>query len=145
MLAQGKTVVESIHRARRAMKYSDDGKFFDWGIPVLYCSDPDSVIFPRRTDAAWAHEYEQMSKGVSLVSELSKQSGSLGVPISVATPVDAKSRASAKFRVGLVDIDAKAGFLPRLIDEANRCQTYYSFRMVYLPIPAGYVKTFDGE
>jgi hypothetical protein len=61
----------------------------------------------------------------------------------VTKTVENPSRRDSTYRVGLVDIDAKAGFLPRLVEEANRCQTYYSFRVIYLPVPAGYVRTIE--
>ncbi len=46
-----------------------------------------------------------------------------------------------KKKVALIDIDAGVGFLPDLVEEANRAQGYYGFRVAYLPIPSGAVRT----
>src|SRR5262249_15750602 len=46
-LLRGLTIVESMREGRQSMKYSDDDRHPDWGIPVLYSSCPDLILFPR--------------------------------------------------------------------------------------------------
>jgi hypothetical protein len=50
-----------------------------------------------------------------------------------------KSR--AKVRVALIDFDAKIGFLPDLVEQANKVQHYYHFEVTYLPLPSGAIRT----
>jgi hypothetical protein len=63
------------------------------------------------------------------------------VPSSEAPPAPGRplavSRAST---VAIVDIDARAGFLAATIEAANRAQSYYQFRLAYLPVPRGAVR-----
>jgi len=146
MLSTGKSVIESIHRARRAMNFSPDVNFFDWGIPVLYSSNPNGAVFakPIAPRSEFDVEYESMSETAGLVSKLSMRSSNAPSPISIVTTALDSSREKAAVRVGLIDLDAKAGFLPALVEQANKAQNYYFFRVVYLPIPSGYTREIDG-
>jgi CHAT domain len=45
-LLRGATIVEAMRAGRRSMQYSDDERHPDWGIPVLYSSCPDLIVFP---------------------------------------------------------------------------------------------------
>jgi len=137
MLSSGKSVTEAIHRARRAMNYPTDVKFFDWGIPVLFCSDPNAAIFPAAMNKA-------TDLALSTRSDDRMEAKPEGHSLSLVENAINESRSKAKVSVGLVDIDSKVGFLPALVEQANRCQSYYSFQVFYLPVAAGYVKIING-
>jgi len=50
----------------------------------------------------------------------------------------------AKVKVALIDLDAKVGFLPDLVNVANNSQSYYSFQVTYMPLPSGVIRNdFD--
>lgn len=52
----------------------------------------------------------------------------------------------AKIRVALVDFDTNAGFLPKIVETANKVQNYYHFQVSYLPLPSSAIKNYsDGE
>jgi CHAT domain len=44
-LVKGQTVAEAMRRGRRRMEYTEKSKLLDWGIPVLYSSDPNLIVF----------------------------------------------------------------------------------------------------
>jgi hypothetical protein len=143
VLSTGKTVAEAMRRARRAMNYSDDKQFFDWGIPVIYCSDPNTAIFPVRPTAKWEKTFDSVQTE-NVIAALTEHPLPQGPSVVVEGMSSVEKRASAKYRVGLIDIDSDVGFLPDLVKAANEAQAYYSFRVVYLPPPAGYARTEFG-
>lgn len=49
---------------------------------------------------------------------------------------------SIKARVAFVDLDAKVGLLPSLVQKANEAQNYFEFEVAYYPAPAGGVREF---
>lgn len=46
-LACGRPLGEALRDSRGAMSFDGKSQFFDWGIPVLYASDPDLILFNR--------------------------------------------------------------------------------------------------
>jgi hypothetical protein len=42
--------------------------------------------------------------------------------------------------VTLVDLDAGVAFLPDVVQAANAAQSYYSFQVALIPLPAGYIR-----
>jgi hypothetical protein len=145
-LASGKSLVEAMRDGRRAMQFADDYRFFDWGIPVLYSSEPNLTFFPH------PHS-NQMTLGTSAEEPSSDAPKVIppveGVLSSAASSEQQRARSQhkdrARRRVALVDINSKAGFLPDLVNTANQAQNYYHFQMDYLPIPAGAVRHAIGE
>ena len=120
-LVKGKPLVEAMRDGRQSMSYAAGRRFFDWGIPVLYSSDPGLVIFPGATDTIVYRGLDaEAAKGAS---------------------ANAAQRSRARVRVALVDFDAKAGFLPDVIQQANQVQSYYHFQIAYLPLPGGVIRT----
>ncbi len=73
-----------------------------------------------------------MSQETEPIEEISR-------PTARGEPLSPKDRDRVK--VALIDFDAKAGFLPDLIEEANRVQSYYRFQVAYLPLPGGVIRT----
>jgi hypothetical protein len=140
VLSTGKSIVEAMLRARRTMNYSDDRQFFDWGIPVVYCADPCATIFPLRQKARWENAFERDHRTV--MSALTDHAFEAGPSVTAPNASPNQKRATARCRVGLVDIDSNVGFLPELVKAANESQEYYSFRLIYLPPPSGYAR-FD--
>jgi hypothetical protein len=45
-LAASQTLFEAVRAGRQAMRGARHSRFFDWGIPVLYTTDPNNVLFP---------------------------------------------------------------------------------------------------
>jgi hypothetical protein len=45
-LVSGRTIIQSLHSARRAMLSAKEHKFYDWGIPAVYTADPSMKMFP---------------------------------------------------------------------------------------------------
>ncbi|MGB8644420.1 MAG: CHAT domain-containing protein [Anaerolineae bacterium] len=142
-LVAGDPLVEAIRNGRRAMSYADKNQFLDWGIPVLYASDPGLVLFPAGS-APRAPTY----RGIDLTAKGPRTRGleSFEIQSEARRPTRGADAPNAHVRVALFDMDAKVGFLPDLVDAANRAQSYYDFRVVYLPVPSGAIRTeFDGE
>jgi CHAT domain len=139
-LVTGKTVTESLHSARRAMLSAKEHRFYDWGIPAAYISDPAMRIFPipDETGEAWRQiTNEILSSGQG--SQALAQQATLEAPsVVISKTVSPTQRKNAKFRITLVDLDAGIGFLPEMAMSANACQTYYSFQVALIPVPAGY-------
>lgn len=138
-LVTGKPLVEAMRDGRRAMSYSDKSKVTDWGIPVLYTSDSDLVIFPRpkgKRARKWATEYDQALKSDDVLKSLADSDKPQSPSIAVERTAVVSRKAKAKLCVALVDFDARAGFLPDLVKQANDAQDYYNFEVDYLPVPS---------
>ncbi len=157
----GIPLVEALRHGRRATTYAPSNQFCDWGIPVLYASNPDLVLFPAH-DAATRSASDSKVGRVIDTDEGNYRApveGSEGAatefappsllpplpndpsPVAVEHKMESPHKATASVRVALLDIDANAGFLPEIVEAANRAQGYYSFRVVYAPIPSGATRT----
>ena len=132
-LATGIPLIEALSDGREAMGYSKGSKFFDWGIPVLYSFDPDLVIFRQRDARALTGSGRGKPTG-GMIRALA-QSKAQGKPSVFVTLKSSPPRTRPKFTVAIVDIDTKVGFLPELIEKANRIQSYFQFKIAYLPFP----------
>jgi hypothetical protein len=134
-LSSGMPLIDALRDGRLAMGYSGGSKFFDWGIPVLYSFDPDIVIFRRPANKQKAWVTTAIGSG-NVIRALASGSA-LGKP-SVFAALKTRSTGSIhrKFTVAIVDIDTKVGFLPELIEKANRIQAYFYFKVAYLPFPS---------
>jgi hypothetical protein len=180
-IAQGQTLAGAVLDGRRMMLYSASQQHVDWGIPVLYTSDPDQVLFlappearpesvtrsseprersmPVRTRTAPASRPDLLSeierafadKTIKPPADLPNKALGAAPKESTASPSEPtrsaapRSSAAPHVRVALFDIDAKIGFLPDLTESANRAQTYYSFEVVHLPVPAGSLQQHTEE
>lgn len=143
-LVTGKPLVEAMRDGRRAMSYSEKSKITDWGIPVLYTSDPDLVIFPKpkgKRSRRWATGYDQALKSDDVLKALALSDAPQSPSISVERTAVTSKKEKARMCVGIVDFDARAGFLPDLVKQANDKQTYYNFEVDYLPLPSGAIRT----
>lgn len=156
-LFAGRPLGDAVLAGRSAICLSEKSKFFDWGIPVLYAKQPQEPVFllDAATVPIWAADFSSNQPAGRtfelLAREQSPTSPSLTVtplvPLRKMTAQQATLRTASKLHsVALVDIDARAGFLPRLVESANCIQGYYDFRVVYMPIPAGSIRTeFNGQ
>jgi hypothetical protein len=137
-LVTGKSLTESLQAGRRAMSYAERHQFFDWGIPVLYSSNPELIVFPRpatQSEPSWAGRFANAIASSDTIKQLASGTAS-GAP-SLTVERTLRYKEAAKVKVALVDIDSKVGFLPDLVEAANQAQSYYHFRVVYLPMPSG--------
>jgi hypothetical protein len=110
-IAQGKSLTDAMAEGRSRISYITDALFVDWGIPVLYTSDPNVVLFAPSADRRRQHQ----------------------------TPSQGRSGPRVRHRVALADLDADVGFLPDVVAAANRSQRYFAFEVRQLPIASGYV------
>jgi len=120
------------------MAYAERHQFFDWGIPVLYSSNPELIVFPRPTtqpEPDWAGRFTNAIAASDTIKQLASGTAS-GAP-SLTVERTLRYKEAAKVKIALVDIDSKVGFLPDLVEAANQAQSYYHFRVVYLPMPSG--------
>lgn len=143
-LATGLPLIEAMRNGRHAMSYSDESRITDWGIPVLYTSDPELVIFPKSKGAApqeWSDEYRQALESRSPLKALGMSNMPDSPSVTVERTALPKNKEVAKMRVALIDFDAKVGFLPDLVQQANNAQHYYNFEVNYLPLPSGSIGT----
>ncbi len=142
-LAMGKPVVEALRAGRQGMALGQESKFYDWGIPVLYASDPNLVIFPSRRsrrEKAWARKFEKALRAPSTLGALASPTQG-GPTIVVERTVRSQERQKPKVKVALVDLNARVGFLPELVEAANQTQGYYGFEVAYSPVPSGSLRT----
>src|SRR5258708_21922319 len=125
-LASGRSVVEATRDGRRAMEFADNHRFFDWGIPVLDSSSPNVSVFPHSLSyqTALSESTEESRPDVLPIGGVSSSSAT-----SKGQGARTRGRRRAKRRVALVDINSKAGFLPDLVNAANRAQNYYHFQV----------------
>lgn len=150
-LLTGKPIGEAVRVGRNAMSFADKAAFFDWGIPVLYSTDPAQIIFPPKSgNSARAAASPRVLVGqpqsfvaTRLPTGIAVDSSGVVTsarPISKSARKDKPSK-KAKVRVALLDIDSKIGFLPELARRVNAAQDYYNFEVVYVAVPSGYVRT----
>ncbi|MEW6731257.1 MAG: CHAT domain-containing protein [Acidobacteriota bacterium] len=142
-LVSGKSLTNALRDGRQAMTFSEKSQFFDWGIPVLYSSDPEITIFPRsknQPEPSWLLDFENALKIPQAITALTSPRVDNGPTITVARTVQPSHRNNAQVRVALIDINAKVGFLPDIVEAANQAQDYYDFQVSYAPIPAGTIK-----
>jgi hypothetical protein len=149
-MLSGKPLVESMRDGRRAMSYARKGQFCDWGIPVLYSSDPDLIVFPtsaKTEKSRWATGFEHAVTGTDVIRNLAGRSKAFEPSVAVPHTGAVSRKRTRRVKIALVDIDSKAGFLPELVEAANSAQTYYEFQVFYLPVPSGIIRPGfpDGE
>ncbi|HXH43959.1 MAG TPA: CHAT domain-containing protein [Bradyrhizobium sp.] len=151
-LLTGRAVGDAIRDGRTAISFADAAKFFDWGIPVLYAANPGEVILPPgMRKPAWAEDFGRAAASGTLIETLAAADrGPPGAPSLIAERTrpmikDTIKTGKPKYKVALVDIDAKVGFLPDLAQAANQEQGYYHFEVVYLPVPSGYAREGLGD
>src|SRR5438093_6042004 len=139
-LVHGKRVLEAVRGGRLAMQFGAQASFCDWGIPVLYSSQSDLVLFPTasgapaseapvelaiRAEPKWSggpsltvERTLSVLKGAAIERAVGTASEMRTIAIDLPEPprrkrreVAAREPAVAK-RVALIDIDARVGFLP---------------------------------
>lgn len=136
-LMTGRPLIEAVRDGRLAMGFAKNSEFFDWGIPVLYAFDPDLELFKSAKVKTWAKKFSTALSSDNVLQALASES-TPGMPSifdsrTTIYPHEGKPKA----RVALVDIDAKVGGLPDLIEKGNKVQSYYQLRLAYPPIPSG--------
>ena len=135
----GKTVIESLHSARLAMLSAKEHRFYDWGIPAAYLSDPGMRIFSSKgDDGEWRKATRDILSSGTMSEAVAQQAQPDFPSVVVSKTISPIQRKNAKFKVALVDLDSGIGYLPEMAEAANACQTYYSFQVALLPPPAGY-------
>ncbi|HEY0484534.1 MAG TPA: CHAT domain-containing protein [Kofleriaceae bacterium] len=140
VLSAGRPLVEAMRAGRAAMGHANDGRFFDWGIPVLYTRDPLSVVFPAPEPGSFELSPELgLAGGSDAIATTRRRPAQLIDPPLVASAREA-TQAPHRLGVAIVDIDARAGFLANVIEQANGAQDYYQLHLAYLPVPSGAVR-----
>lgn len=143
-LVTGLPMVEAMRNGRHAMGYSDESRITDWGIPVLYTSDPELIIFPKSKWSAaqkWSDDFSKSLETGDALKALEMSSTPDSPSVTVERTALPENKKMAQVRVALIDFDAKVGFLPDLVEQANKVQHYYNFEVNYLPLPSGAIKT----
>ncbi|HET9597243.1 MAG TPA: CHAT domain-containing protein [Anaeromyxobacteraceae bacterium] len=141
-LAAGRSLVDAMALGRQAMQFATASTLLDWGIPVLYASEPWMPVFLKTHETPGLKAFERsLDRPEALVSTLGVSSAA-APSIKPARPLATSTNA---FRVALVDLDIKAGFLPDLVDLANRSQSHFAFEVAYVPLPTGYIVTRIGR
>ena len=146
-LLGGRPLDEAIKSGRSAMCLDDERtNFFDWGIPVLYSIEPSVKLFPGSANKySWARIYDTAPGGQELIQALTRTAAEMPGNPSVVVEGTEKSGQRHKYSVAFIDIDSKVGFLPELVRAANQAQSYYEFKVAYVPVPIGYVRSDLGE
>jgi hypothetical protein len=136
-LLTGQPLVEAMRNGRRAMRFSEQSRITDWGIPVLYTTDPELIIFPKPKykRIGWAAAYDEALKSDDMLSSLETAGKPNAPSVTVERTAILEKKRMARMSVALVDFDAKVGFLPDLVEQANDVQTFYNFEVNYLPMP----------
>ena len=135
-LVSGLPLVDALRNGRLAMRFSDDAKFCDWGIPVLYSFDPDLVIF-KATKQRWAKKFQVALQSENVLKALARESDPEGPSVFAAGTRKYPHQGRPKVTVALMDIDSKVGFLPEIVQKANAAQKYFYLKVAYAPIPGG--------
>ncbi|MGZ5483203.1 MAG: CHAT domain-containing protein [Pyrinomonadaceae bacterium] len=143
-LVTSKPLVEAMSHGRRAMSYSKMSQITDWGIPVLYTTNPELVIFPKpkgKRSRKWAGNYHEALKSKDVLKALAQGATPQSPAMTVERTAITTNKKIARMRVALVDFDARAGFLPELAKHANEIQHFYNFEVNYFPLPSGAIRT----
>lgn len=141
-LVSGLPLMEAMQNGRRAMNYAPKSKFTDWGIPVLYTSDPTLMIFPpANNQPSAAAESQKVMQSDNFVKALGEPSAANSPALAVERTALADNKERAKVNIALIDFDGKVSFLPDLAVKANEAQHYYNFEVDYLPLPSGAIRT----
>jgi hypothetical protein len=137
-LAAGTPLLEAVRNGRLAMKFEGNQKFYDWGIPVLYTTDPGLTLFPARGRPAWAGPFRRSFRADAggALGHVMRQGSADGPAVTAERAADPAHKERARVRVALIDLDAAVAALPGLADGANEAQEYYHFQVVYLPAPS---------
>lgn len=125
-LLKGRSLLQAMREGRRALRISSGSTFFDWGIPIVYATVPDLVLFP----------------GGPVPTALGSTEPVADWAKTTAVPATAQPRRDAKCRVALVDFDSQVNFLPVLVERVNAAQDFYQFKVAYLPMPVAAFRTF---
>lgn len=144
MLAAGSPLGDAVRAGRTAMGYTEDGRFPDWGIPVLYTRDPQAIVFARVATRSGDTMRGDVGNGGSRGGMLESLSAGSAPERAPAAAPRAQTKVPRPLTVAIVDIDARAGFLGALLEAANRVQRYYDFHIAYLPVPLGAMRTGIG-
>lgn len=135
MLSAGHGLLEAVKYGRNSLRWGGQTLFCDWGIPVLYASEPDLVFFPRSEVPAWAPPLAAALDGGDPIAALSRTPENAAPRISVEPSAVGEGHREG-LKVALVDIDSNVGFLPQLAARANLAQTYFRFSVAYPPVPS---------
>jgi hypothetical protein len=141
-LVTGQPLVEAMRNGRRALSYSERSKFTDWGIPVLYTTDSQLVIFPKpkgKRPQRWETNYAKALSSDNVLKGL--EAGVAHSPsLTVERTALSKNKEKARMNVALVDFDAKLGFLANLVQRVNDAQDFYNLEVDYYPLPSGAIR-----
>lgn len=135
-LVAGVPLVDALRAGRQAMNYANDGKFCDWGIPVLYSFDPNLVIF-KATKQKWVSQFKDALQSENVLKAMARDSGAEEPSVFAASTKKYPHEGHPNISVALADIDSKVGFLPEIAQQANAAQRYFYFKVAYAPIPSG--------
>lgn len=124
-LAQGRTLVEAMTDGRSSMLQANERAYFDWGIPVLFTTDPNLVVYQPRERISGA------ARGANVGIAGREAVG--GMPAAAAQ----QQQPGPTTRVAIADFDATVAFLPELVRKANEVQSYYRFEFLPTYLPAG--------
>lgn len=146
MLSTGQPLLEAVKYGRNSLKFQGKTLFCDWGIPVLYASEPDLVFFPRSAaPPKWWPKLQAAFEAGDVMDGLSKGGDAAAPGISVPSTL-ARPGGQSKTSVALVDLDSRVGFLPDLAERANLAQSYFHFQVAYPPVPsASATANVDGK
>lgn len=150
-MRQGLSLIDAVRSARTTMPIAADARYFDWGIPVLYTTDPQVVLFPvaattMSVDSSVHAPSSQREPGDQLEAVLAPVVRSSLRPGLESLPAIGHVHSSAvqaarPRRVVIVDLDARVGALPDLLEACNRVQRYYFFQADFLALPSGAVRS----
>ncbi|WP_436204707.1 CHAT domain-containing protein [Caballeronia sp. LjRoot31] len=121
-LLTSQSVAAAVREGRTSMRLAENAEFFEWGLPVLYTTDPSCILFPCAHGKKTA-----ISEDIDHL-DWHRSEGENGKNV------------NNKIRVGLLDIDAKVGFLKDIVSLANKAQDYCVFEVIYEAVPSGYLR-----
>jgi len=140
-LLTGRPIGDAIRDGRNVMCFGERATYLDWGIPVLFSTDPSQIILARDVSVpSWSSKFSTAAENSELLDLMATNEIPMG-PSLVAERSSPEHRKNSKYKIAIIDIDAKVGFLPDLAQESNRVQDYYDFQVCYMPIPSGYART----
>jgi hypothetical protein len=85
--------------------------------------------------------FRDLARGLPAMVLLSNAGEPPGLLANLA--VDTPHKGNARVRVALADFNSGSGFLPDLVEKANKTQEYYDFELIYLPFPTGAIVRDD--